>query len=318
VTRSRARAELAGAAHAIEPIAGGWLLPPAPPSRPVFEKMPLSPSRLDTYTRCERKFFFQRVLRIEEPGSIYLTIGNLFHDVLKQLVKVDMTGDDVRVALASDADEIIDAAINQKMPDTGEWVHELTKVHMRRMLDGARELESKREGTYRVLSVETAAHYPSENDAIYTGRLDRIDHVDGLGPVVIDYKTSAQMPLTAASILKGIEEERAYWQVVMYSALAAALDFSAKAFVYYVVPPGEEANAVGVQLAAGNLPHVIRGGGRHSRYDPMPPGLLDAVLNDAKTIHDNVTTGAAAYARTDQLENCKNCHFIRVCRRNAE
>ena len=60
VTRSRARAELAGAAHAIEPIAGGWLLPPAPPSRPVFEKMPLSPSRLDTYTRCERKFFFQR------------------------------------------------------------------------------------------------------------------------------------------------------------------------------------------------------------------------------------------------------------------
>ena len=318
VTRAEPEAEIARAAHAIEPLAGGWLEPDAEPNRPVFEKMALSPSRLDTFTRCERKFFFQRVLRIEEPGSIYLTIGSLFHDVLKEIVKVDMTGEEVRAALAADVSDIVDAAIKKAMPDTGEWVHELTRVHMRRMLDGARELESRREGNYRVLSVETAAHFPSEDDAIYTGRLDRIDHVEGLGAAVIDYKTSAQMPLTAASIIKGIDEEREYWQVVMYSALAAALDHNAKAFVYYVVPPGEKVNAVGVQLAQGNLPQVIPGGDRYSRYDPMPPGLLDAVLADARDIHDRVISGAADYARTDNLEHCKNCHFIRVCRRNID
>lgn len=318
VTRAEPEAEIARAAHTIEPLAGGWLKPDAEPRRPVFEKMALSPSRLDTFTRCERKFFFQRVLRIEEPGSIYLTIGSLFHDVLKEIVKVDMTGDEVRAALAADVSDIVDAAIKKAMPDTGEWVHELTRVHMRRMLDGARELESRREGSYRVLSVETAAHFPSEDDAIYTGRLDRIDHVEGLGAAVIDYKTSAQMPLTAASILKGIEEKREYWQVVMYSALAAALDHNAKAFVYYVVPPGEEVNAVGVQLAQGDLPQVIPGADRYSRYEPMPPGLLDAVLADARDIHDRVVSGAAEYARTDDLEHCKNCHFIRVCRRNID
>jgi len=318
VTHTAVDAGLARAAHAIDPIAGGWMLPPALPRRPVFERMALSPSRLDTFTRCERKFFFQRVLRIEEPGSIYLTIGSVFHEVLKQIVKVGMTGDEVRAALAADVDPIIDTVIQAAMPETGPWVHELTRVHMHLMLAGVRELEATREGTYRVLSVETSACFPSEDDAMYTGRLDRIDDMDGVGAVVVDYKTSRMMPKTAASILKGIEEKREYWQVVMYSALAGALGHNARAFVYYVVPPGEEVNAVGVQLAPGKLPHVIPGGGRHSRYDPMPDGLLAAVLDDARSIHDRVIGGTCEYTRTDDLEQCRICHFIRVCRRNAE
>ena len=319
VTRAAAGAGLSEAARAIEPMAGGWLAPPLAPRRPVFEKLALSPSRLDTYTNCERKFFFQRVLRIEDPSNIYLTIGRVFHDVLKELIPVGASGDEVRAALASDAaDGIIDRVVAAAMPDTGEWVHTLTKVHMRRMLEGVRELESWREGKYRVLSVETASWFPDEENASLTGRLDRIDHVEGLGAVVIDYKTSRLLPKTAASILAGIEKERDYWQVVMYSALARALNHEVKAFVYYVVPPGEEVNAVGVQLMAGNLPHVIPGGGRYSRYDPMPAGLLQAVLDDAMEIHAHVLAGTSAYARTDHMEHCKNCLFIRACRRNAE
>jgi hypothetical protein len=319
VARSHAGAEVSGSVRELEPMAGGWLAAPPAPRKPVFEKLALSPSRLDTYTSCERKFFFQRVLRIDDPANIYLTIGRVFHDVLKELIPVGASGDEVRAVLASDAAQgIIDNVVAQAMPDTGEWVHTLTKVHMRRMLDGVRELESRREGTYRVLSVETGAWFPDEDSASLTGRLDRIDHVDGLGPVVIDYKTSKSLPKTAASIIDGIENERDFWQVVMYSALARALDHDVKAFVYYVVPPGEDVNAVGVQLASGNLPHVIPGGGRYSRYDPMRNGLLQEVLDDAMAIHASVLAGTSDYARTDNLEHCKNCLFIRVCRRNAE
>jgi CRISPR/Cas system-associated exonuclease Cas4 (RecB family) len=243
----------------------------------------------------------------------------VFHDVLKEIIPVGASGEEVRAALASAAaHDVIDDVIAEAMPDTGEWVHTLTRVHMRRMLEGVRELESRREGSYRVLSVETSAWFPDEDNASLTGRLDRIDHVDGLGPVVIDYKTSRSLPKTAASIIDGIENERDFWQVVMYSALARALDHDVKAFVYYAVPPGEEVNAVGIQLAAGNLPHVIPGGGRYSRYDPMPSGLVQSVLDDAMEIHAGVLAGTSAYARTDNLEHCKNCLFIRVCRRNAE
>jgi hypothetical protein len=319
VTRASAAVDVSRVVHEIEPMAGGWLAAPLAPRKPVFEKLALSPSRLDTYTTCERKFFFQRVLRIDDPANIYLTIGRVFHDVLKELIPVGANGDQVRAALASEAaQDIIDKVVAEAMPGTGEWVHTLTKVHMRRMLDGVRELESRREGTYRVLSVEAGAWFPDEDNASLTGRLDRIDHVDGLGPVVIDYKTSRSLPKTAASIIDGIESERDFWQVVMYSALARALDHDVKAFVYYVVPPGEDVNAVGVQLAPGNLPHVIPGGGRYSRYDPMPAGLVQDVLDDAMAIHASVLAGTSDYARTDNLEHCKNCLFIRVCRRNAE
>jgi hypothetical protein len=319
VGRAPADEALAGTAREIDWMAAGWLRPPGAGRRPVFDELALSPSRLETFTDCERKFFFQRILRIEDPGSIYLTIGSVFHEVLKELLKPDMDGDAVRAALVSDAaDEIIERVMDDKMPDAGEWLRALTRVHMHLMLAGVRELETKREGNYRVLSVETSTAVEDDGHAVLTGRVDRIDHVEGLGPVVIDYKTSARLPKTAASILEKIENDRDYWQVVVYAALARSLGHDAKGFVYYVVPPGEEVNAVGLQLAAGRHPAPIPAGGRHSRYDPMPPATLQRVLEDAMKIHADILSGACAYARTDNLEQCGICHFTRVCRRTGE
>ncbi|HEX6789697.1 MAG TPA: PD-(D/E)XK nuclease family protein, partial [Candidatus Krumholzibacteria bacterium] len=280
----------------------------------------LSPSRLQTYTNCERKFFFQRILRIDEPGSIYLEVGSVFHEVLKELIPVGANSGEVRAALRSDATEIIDRAITKIMPGAGEWLRELTHVHMRLMLDGVHALEERRDGEYHVLSVETSASYPSEEDAVLTGRLDRIDDVEGLGPVVVDYKTSKSLSKTAASIIKEIEEDRDHWQVSVYSALAGALGHPAQGFLYYVVPPGEreKLNAVGVQLSGGRVRELIRRTGREKpRYDVLPAETLRAVFDDAMTIHAGVLAGACAYDRTDDPDNCKNCHFIRVCRRNG-
>lgn len=325
----RASSRVAGAApasdasrvaRAIEPMAGGWLSPPMTPRRPVFEELALSPSRLDTFTDCERKFFFLRVLRIDEPKNIYLIIGGLFHEVLRELVQVKMTGDDVRAALASRAaDGVIDNAIAKAMPEAGEWVYTLTKVHMRRMLEGVIALEESRHGSYRVLATETSADYPDADARILTGRVDRIDHVDGVGPVVIDYKTSKSLPASAEGIIRGIEEKREHWQIIIYSALAAALGHDAHGFLYYVVPPGENVNAVGVQFKPGKLVEVVETPGRkRPRYEALSPGTLQSVLDEAMKIHDAILTGACAYARTEDLEQCKNCHFVRVCRRNAE
>ena len=320
VARAPADAALAGAAREVDPMAGGWIQPPIAPRRPTFEELALSPSRLQTFTSCQRKFFFQRILRIAEPGSIYLEIGNVFHEVLKDLVPVGATGDEVRAVLQSDAAaEIIDRAISKVMPGAGEWLRGLTTVHMHRMLEGVRKLEEKRQGSYRVLSVETSATYPVEGNAVLTGRLDRVDDVEELGPVVVDYKTSSQLSTTAASIVQEIEEAREHWQVVIYSALAGALGHDAKAFVYYVVPPGEDVNAVGLQLTTGRLREIVRTEGRQKpRYDFLPPETVRAVLDDAMKIHADVLSGACAYDRTDDIKTCDTCHFIRVCRRTGE
>ena len=320
VTGAASSDRLAGAAHTIEPMAAGWMRPPGPPRLPVFDELALSPSRLDTFTNCERKFFFQRVLRIDEPGSIYLTIGRVFHDVLKELIPVGATGDEVRAVLAGDrVDDVIDAVIAVAMPDTGEWVHALTRVHMHRALEGVIALENNRVGNYRVLATETAADYPDADSRILTGRVDRIDDVEGVGPVVVDYKTSRDLPASAGGIVKGIEEEREHWQIIIYSALAGAMGHTARGFLYYVVRPGEKVNAVGVQLAPGRVAEVVRTEGRQQpRYEALSPGTVQTVLDEAMKIHDAILTGACAYARTDEPKHCKTCHFIRVCRRNGE
>jgi len=321
VSRAPSDTKLAGAARKIDTLAGDWLAPVRDPRRPTFEELALSPSRLETFTDCERKFFYQRILRIDEPGSIYLTIGRVFHEVLKHLIPVNANGEEVRAALESDrASEIIDRVIEEEMAEEGEWLHELTRVHMKLMLAGVRELEARREGSYRVLSVEADAKLEIDGAPVLTGRVDRVDYVEGVGPAVIDYKTSAKLPKTAAGILDKIENHRDYWQVVVYAALAKAMGHDASAFVYYIVPPGEEVNAVGLQLAPGTLPDVISSpqGKRWSRYEPMPQALLNTVLDHAMTIHNDILTGECEYVRTDDRKLCGYCHFIKVCRRTAE
>lgn len=49
-------------------------------------------SALEQFDFCERQFFFRRVLKLPEPPSHYLSIGNLYHDCIAYLLAVP--GDD--------------------------------------------------------------------------------------------------------------------------------------------------------------------------------------------------------------------------------
>jgi hypothetical protein len=49
-----------------------------------------SPSSQKQFLNCERQWYYKRVLRMPEPPSFYLAIGNLYHSVFEHMVKEDV------------------------------------------------------------------------------------------------------------------------------------------------------------------------------------------------------------------------------------
>ena len=322
----RAAAALAGRSHGdalgprvhgLDTMVTGWLGAAPAGGLPRLASCRLSPSALETFSRCERKFFYAKVLRIAEPGSIYMDIGNVFHAVMKRIITAGSDGDAVRAALRSgEYAAAFDAAVAEEMDEASDWVKELTRHSIGDMLLRAVELEAERRGRYTVRSVEQLATFPADGDAVLSGRLDRVDMVDGIGLVVVDYKTG-QMKRTAASLIKEIVEERKHWQVPVYSALAADEGAEPAAFLFYIIPPDGEPKVVGMQIVDGKLPAPIPDGGKSK----SPYGLLGAAvvhdrLQEAMTLRAGLMNGEASFQRTDSGEECERCHFIRVCRRN--
>jgi hypothetical protein len=49
--------------------------------------------------RCARRYFYTKVLKVDEPGSIYLDIGSIFHGVMQRVVPVGASSDELRALL---------------------------------------------------------------------------------------------------------------------------------------------------------------------------------------------------------------------------
>ena len=102
------------------------------------------------------------------------------------------------------------------------------------------------------------------------GRIDRVDDIDGIGSVVIDYKISGNVDKSRNRAQK---MENSYWQIPVYAFMATFKDVTPTAFVYYVLPPGDEATLRAYSLCPG---HCVRrfpwGPARHTHASGTRPG----------------------------------------------
>ncbi len=299
----------------IDALAGWWVSPPPPERLPTMASFTMSPSKLNSYARCPRQFFYRNVLRLEEPESIYLRVGSLVHEALKEIIPVGATGDEVRAALGhAGTREIAERLVSKEMGDAGVWMRDLSVHYLEDMLTHVAELEAQREGSYRVRVQEESVETSIEGMPM-RGRFDRIDDVDGLGPVIIDYKTSGTISKTYPTLIDKIETD--YWQIPAYATMAAATGSAAAGFVYYVLPPGEPGLAVGVQLAYGSRPAPIPLGKRRPhRYGPVDAEVIVAAMAHAVETHRAIVEGECRYERTDNTGICPNCYFARICQRS--
>jgi hypothetical protein len=194
------------------------------------------------------------------------------------------------------------------------WLQDLTRVHMRNMVRRAAGLEAQRTLPYTVRTLERILDLKIGDEVVLRGQVDRIDDVDGLGPVVVDYKTG-KLNKTAAKLVEELELDRQHWQIPIYSALAATEGPRPVAFLFYAMK--DDGHVSGMQLVDGPLPPPISDKGKsQSRYGRLAAATIEAKLEDALTLRAALVAGEQAYERTDSVKECGRCHFVHVCRRS--
>jgi CRISPR/Cas system-associated exonuclease Cas4 (RecB family) len=300
----------------LDVLAAWWTSPPALERFPALGEFSMSASKLNSYARCARQFFYRNVLKLDEPESIYLRVGSLVHDALKEIIPEGATRDEIRAALRNArAREIAERLVGEAMREEGVWMRELSVKYLEDMLAHVAELEALREGDYRVLKREEEVKADIGGMPL-RGRMDRVDEVEGLGPLIIDYKTSGSINKTYTTLVEKLETD--YWQIPVYAAMAAANDLAPGGFVYYALPPGEESFAAGVQLAPGRRPAPIPLGRSRSqaRYGPVEAATVAAAMARAVEIHRTIIEGECRYERTEDTGICPNCHFAAICQRS--
>lgn len=317
VSRTEPAPKRAERLRALDPLAGWWAAPKPADRLPVLAAFKMSASKLSSYARCPRQFFYRSVLKIDETESIYLRIGSLVHDALHEIITPGATGDEVRAALEhAGTREIAERLVTSTFPEAGAWMRELAMKYLGDMLRDVVELEAQREGTYRVRFREEPVEDVVEGMPL-RGRIDRVDDVDGVGAVIIDYKTSGKgrIKRTYPSLVDGLESD--YWQIPVYATMAARMGLHAAGFVYYALPPGDESFAVGVQLAPGNRPAPIPLGSRRPyRYGPVETATVADAMARAVEIHRSIVEGECEYELVENMQNCPNCYFARICQRS--
>lgn len=301
--------------RALDSLAGWWASPPPVERLPAIASFKMGASKLNSYARCPRQFFYRNVLKIKEPESIYLRVGNLVHDALKEIIAPGATRDEIRAALRdAGTREIAERLVSEKFQDAGVWMRELSVKYLDDMLRAVAALEAQREGNYTVRLLEESVE--GEIDGMpFSGRFDRVDDVEGLGPVVIDYKVSGSVDKTCKTVLKKMEQS--FWQIPVYAVMATFKNLKPAAFVYYALPPGDESHAVGVQLEPGARPAPIDTGKRpHLRYGPVDTTTIADAMARALELHRSIIEGECRYERVQDTKFCPNCYYARICQRS--
>jgi superfamily I DNA/RNA helicase len=283
----------------------------------------LSPTSIQAFTYCQRRYFYERILHIKKTGVPALAFGTLFHDLMSKLSRENRTHEELRAAIQSKRlDEAIDNAINEsdEYKDEHEMVKNAARFHLRRMAARTLELDAQRIDSYRIQSVEELVDF-KHNDWQFGGRADRIDDSHS-GRVVIDYKTGSvyKRGITVRKkALPGIgKPDERLWQIPLYCR-GAQTDGGRypSLFCYYVVQPEGDDYVAGLYLgeedttaAANHFGESVQKGFSH-----LTPEELEACLDEAAAVAEHVFEVRSEYPRTEDHDHCTRCDFKRVCER---
>jgi len=190
------------------------------------EKKALSPSAIQLYRICPRKYFYTRVLRIREAETAAMTFGTMFHALMKTLADECRTHEALKAFVESERlDAAIDTVVQEELANStafagaGDVFRRAAREHLKSLAERVVELDASRTDAYRIERAEESLAFEHEGRS-FGGRADRIDRSADGRRVVIDYKTGA-IDKTGKSIRKkalaGFEPpEDRLWQVPMY------------------------------------------------------------------------------------------------------
>ncbi len=157
--------------------------PPGPATGLVDPDHSLSPSQVESYATCPRRYAFERRLHVGDRQTVYSAFGNLIHDVL-EAAEQDALESGARHGTIDGARAALDELWDPGPYGGGAWAA-AWRGHAERTL---RHLYENWPGRGRPVALEHRLEL--ELDGVrWSGRADRIE-VDDHGRVtVVDYKT---------------------------------------------------------------------------------------------------------------------------------
>lgn len=167
-------------------------LPPAPLSAPGFQA---SATHLRDYFTCPRRYFYARLLALDEEEGERLALGQLFHSVVERLfAEWDALAPKQRLRRGL-------ALFRKEWP---AYAHRLGpplhQASYRRMVRAgltaliAHEAERVRPGGRRPIARERRFRLTWRDGTIMTGMIDRVDLLPDGRYAVVDYKTGGESP----------------------------------------------------------------------------------------------------------------------------
>lgn len=151
------------------------------PAAPIPMPSSFSPSSLETYKTCPKRYEFQYIWSIKVPSSDVSNFGTSVHETLRSWFEAKQNGE------SPDLDAIYERC----------WIpggYENKKYERDRYLEGLEKLRAYLGGDCAVCDPHTLEHSVKirlANGHTLTGKIDRVDKLPDGRFKVVDYKTSA-------------------------------------------------------------------------------------------------------------------------------
>ena len=177
-----------------------------------IKKVELSPSRLNDYLECPRKFFYTKILgiNVEDANWDNANFGTIIHKILEDSVKIaKSTGkypeiEEVKTMFcqALENEKFTSKQAKEKFEKRGNKIIESYYPHF------------KNEPIERIADIEFSFNGVQVGDDLISGKIDRIEKNSDGTYCLYDYKTGT--PASASKFAPGEEKEGYYNQLCFY------------------------------------------------------------------------------------------------------
>lgn len=248
----------------------------------------LSPSRLNDYQACPRKFFYVKILgiNVEEDDRDYANFGSIIHKLLENSVKIaKQTG--AYPELEKIKQEFQEGLDNSRF--SSEAMKEKFEKSGTKILDGYYPYFSS-------LPVNSVAEVEYKFDGVQVGeysvmgKIDRIEKLSGGTFGLYDYKTGT--PVSEAKVAPNQPKENYFNQLCFYKYA-------------FEKATGKKVSQVGLIYVENHAKNV---------YKNLQEEDMEYIENLIKSTYEKINNFEFDPIKEDKNGECKNCAYKHLCR----